>query len=47
VRAAGGAAVEIVRCGVNIVHPPTTVIVVRRLSQGVRPSAKARKRKDR
>ncbi|MDT7594779.1 MAG: rRNA (guanine527-N7)-methyltransferase [Pseudonocardiales bacterium] len=47
VRAAGGAAVEIVRCGVNIVHPPTTVIVVRRLSQRVRPSAKARKRKDR
>ncbi|HZE02186.1 MAG TPA: 16S rRNA (guanine(527)-N(7))-methyltransferase RsmG [Pseudonocardiaceae bacterium] len=47
VRAAGGAAVEIVRCGVNIVHPPTTVIVVRRLSQRVQPSAKARKRKDR
>ena len=47
VRAAGGAAVEIVRCGVNIVHPPTTVIVVRRLSQRVPPSAKASKRKDR
>ncbi len=47
VEAAGGAGVEIVRCGVNIVHPPTTVIVVRRLSQRVPRSVKARRRKDR
>jgi 16S rRNA (guanine527-N7)-methyltransferase len=47
VGAAGGAGVEIVRCGVNIVRPPTTVIVVRRLSQRVPRSAKARRRKDR
>jgi len=47
VRAAGGAAVEIVQCGVNIVHPPTTVIVVRRVAQRVPRLAKARRRKDR
>ena len=47
VRAAGGAAVEIVQCGANIVHPPTTVIVVRRVSQRVPRLAKARRRKDR
>ena len=47
VRAAGGVAVEIVQCGANIVHPLTTVIVVRRLSQRVPRSAKARRRKDR
>jgi 16S rRNA (guanine527-N7)-methyltransferase len=47
VRAAGGAAVEIVQCGVNIVHPPTTVIVVRRVVQRVPRLAKARRRKDR
>jgi 16S rRNA (guanine527-N7)-methyltransferase len=47
VRAAGGAPVEIVHCGANIVHPPTTVIVVRRLAQRVPRSAKARRRKDR
>jgi len=47
VRAAGGAAVEIVQCGVNIVHPPTTGIVVRRVAQRVPRLAKARRRKDR
>ncbi|MGH3550684.1 MAG: 16S rRNA (guanine(527)-N(7))-methyltransferase RsmG [Pseudonocardiaceae bacterium] len=47
VRAAGGAAVEIVHCGVTIVQPPTTVIVVRRLAQRVPRSAKTRRRKDR
>ncbi|MGH3539266.1 MAG: RsmG family class I SAM-dependent methyltransferase, partial [Pseudonocardiaceae bacterium] len=47
VRAAGGAAVEIVQCGANIVHPPTTVIVVRRVAQRVPRLAKARRRKDR
>jgi 16S rRNA (guanine527-N7)-methyltransferase len=47
VQAAGGAVVEIVQCGVTIAQPPTTVIVVRRLSQRVPRSAKARRRKDR
>ncbi len=47
VQAAGGAAVEIVQCGANIVHPPTTVIVVRRVAQRVPRLAKARRRKDR
>jgi 16S rRNA (guanine527-N7)-methyltransferase len=47
VRAAGGAAVEIVQCGATIVHPPPTVIVVTRLAQRVTRPAKARKRKDR
>lgn len=47
VRAAGGAPVEIVHCGATIVHPPTTVIVVRRLAQRVPRSAKERRRKDR
>ncbi|MDQ2883072.1 MAG: 16S rRNA (guanine(527)-N(7))-methyltransferase RsmG [Actinomycetota bacterium] len=47
VRAAGGAAVEIVHCGVTIARPPTTVIVVRRLAHRVPRSAKARRRKDR
>ncbi|MGH3840611.1 MAG: 16S rRNA (guanine(527)-N(7))-methyltransferase RsmG [Pseudonocardiaceae bacterium] len=35
VRAAGGAAMEIVLCGATIVQPPTTVIVVPRLTQRV------------
>jgi 16S rRNA (guanine527-N7)-methyltransferase len=47
VRAAGGAAVEIVQCGATIVHPPPTVIVVTRLAQRVARPAKARRRKDR
>jgi 16S rRNA (guanine527-N7)-methyltransferase len=47
VRAAGGAAVEIVQCGATIVHPPPTVIVVTRLAQRVTRPAKARRRKDR
>jgi 16S rRNA (guanine527-N7)-methyltransferase len=47
VRAAGGAAVDIVQCGVTIVHPPLRVIVVTRAAQRVMRSAKARKRKDR
>jgi len=47
VRDAGGVAVEIVYCGVTIVQPPTTVIVVRRPAQRVPSSARARKRKDR
>ena len=47
VRIAGGAAVEIVRCGATIVQPPTTVIVVPRLAQRVTPPARARRRKDR
>jgi 16S rRNA (guanine527-N7)-methyltransferase len=56
VRSAGGAAVEIVQCGATIVQPPTTVIVVPRLtsrvtypvagSAGSRP-VRARRRKDR
>ncbi|HEX6402663.1 MAG TPA: 16S rRNA (guanine(527)-N(7))-methyltransferase RsmG [Pseudonocardiaceae bacterium] len=46
VRAAGGAAVEIVQCGATIVHPPPTVIVVTRLAQRVARPAKARRRKD-
>lgn len=33
VRAAGGGVVEIVQCGATIVQPPTTVIVVSRLTQ--------------
>lgn len=47
VRTAGGAAVEIVQCGVTIVHPPPTVIVVTRAAQRVTRPAKAWKRKDR
>jgi 16S rRNA (guanine527-N7)-methyltransferase len=47
VRAAGGAAVEIVQCGATIVQPPTTVIVVPRLAQRVTRPARARRRKDR
>jgi 16S rRNA (guanine527-N7)-methyltransferase len=47
VQAAGGVAVEIVYCGVTIVQPPTTVIVVRRPAQRVPSSARARRRKDR
>ena len=46
VRAAGGAAVEIVQCGATIVHPPPTVIVVTRQAQRVTRPAKGRKRKD-
>ncbi len=46
-RAAGGAAVQIVRCGATIVQPPTTVIVVPRLAQRVTRPARARRRKDR
>lgn len=47
VRAAGGAAVEIVQCGATIVHPPLRVIVVTRAAQRVTRPVKARKRKDR
>lgn len=47
VRTAGGAAVEIVRCGATIVRPPTTVIVVPRLDPCVTPPVRARRRKDR
>jgi 16S rRNA (guanine527-N7)-methyltransferase len=42
VRAAGGAAVQIVRCGATIVQPSTTVIVVPRLAQRVTRPARAR-----
>lgn len=46
VRAAGGVSVEIARCGVTIVHPPTTVVVVSRLAQrGTRPARRAKGRK--
>lgn len=47
VRAAGGAAVKVVRCGATIVRPPTTVIVVPRRAQRVARPATARRRKDR
>ena len=47
VRAAGGAAIEIVQCGATIVHPPPTVIVVTRQAQRVTRPVKGRKRKDR
>jgi 16S rRNA (guanine527-N7)-methyltransferase len=47
VQTAGGAVVDIVQCGARIAQPPTTVIVVRRLSQRVPRSTKARRRKDR
>jgi 16S rRNA (guanine527-N7)-methyltransferase len=47
VRAAGGAPVEIVRCGGTIVAPPTTVIVVPRPAQRVTRPPKVRSRKDR
>lgn len=47
VRAAGGVAVEIVRCGATIVRPPPTVVVVRRSAQRVTRPAAARRRKDR
>jgi 16S rRNA (guanine527-N7)-methyltransferase len=47
VRAAGGVAIEIVQCGVTMVHPPPTVIVVTRAAQRVTRPGKARKRKDR
>lgn len=47
VRAAGGAAVEIVQCGATITQPPATVIVVPRLAQRVARPARARRRKDR
>ncbi len=47
VRAAGGAEMEIVQCGANIVQPPTTVVVVPRLTQRVTRPARARRRKDR
>lgn len=47
VRAAGGAAIELVQCGATIVHPAPTVIVVTRQAQRVMRPAKARKRKDR
>ena len=47
VRTAGGAAVEIVRCGATIVQPPTTVVVVPRPAQRVTRPARARRRKDR
>ncbi|MBV8995310.1 MAG: 16S rRNA (guanine(527)-N(7))-methyltransferase RsmG [Pseudonocardiales bacterium] len=47
VRAAGGAAVEIVQCGATIVHPPPTVIVVTQPAQRVTRPAKAQRRKDR
>jgi 16S rRNA (guanine527-N7)-methyltransferase len=44
VRAAGGAAMEIVQCGATLVAPPTTVIVIPRLAPW---PAKARRRKTR
>ncbi len=47
VRTAGGATVEIVRCGATIVQPPTTVIVVPRPAQRVTRPIRARKKKDR
>jgi 16S rRNA (guanine527-N7)-methyltransferase len=48
VRAAGGATAEIVQCGTTIVQPPTTVIVVPRLTaQRARRPPRARTRKDR
>jgi 16S rRNA (guanine527-N7)-methyltransferase len=47
VRSAGGAAVEIMRCGATIVQPPTTVIAVSRLARRVIRPARARRRKDR
>lgn len=47
VRAAGGAAAEIVQCGATIAHPPTTVIVVTRLAKRVTRPPRARQRKDR
>jgi 16S rRNA (guanine527-N7)-methyltransferase len=46
VRTAGGAAVEIVRCGATIVRPPTTVIVVPRLARRVPHPVSAPRRKD-
>lgn len=47
VRAAGGAAAEIVQCGARIAQPPTTVVVVRRLAERVARPMRARQRKDR
>jgi 16S rRNA (guanine527-N7)-methyltransferase len=47
VRAAGGAAIEVVECGATIVHPPATVVVVTRQAERVVRPTKARKRKDR
>jgi 16S rRNA (guanine527-N7)-methyltransferase len=47
VRAAGGAAAEIVQCGATIAQPPTTVVVVPRLAKRVTRPARARRRKDR
>ncbi|HYZ36843.1 MAG TPA: 16S rRNA (guanine(527)-N(7))-methyltransferase RsmG [Pseudonocardiaceae bacterium] len=47
VRAAGGAAIEVVQCGATIVHPPATVVVVTRQAERVMRPTKARKRKDR
>jgi 16S rRNA (guanine527-N7)-methyltransferase len=47
VRAAGGAAAEIVQCGATIAQPPTTVVVVPRLAKRVIRPARARRRKDR
>lgn len=52
VRAAGGAGVEIVRCGATIARPPATVIVVSvagepRRTQRVNRPVRARRRKDR
>ena len=46
VRAAGGAVVEIIRCGATIVQPPTTVVAVSRLARRVIRPARARRRKD-
>lgn len=42
VRAAGGAAMEVVQCGATIVAPPTTVIVIPRLAP--RPAGARRKK---
>lgn len=47
VRAAGGAAIEIVQCGATIVHPPPTVIVVTRQALRVMRPVTGRTRKDR
>ncbi|MFN2494894.1 MAG: 16S rRNA (guanine(527)-N(7))-methyltransferase RsmG [Pseudonocardiaceae bacterium] len=47
VRSAGGAGVEVVRCGAAVVRPPTTVVVVRRRSERAAQTAAARRRKDR
>ncbi|MBV9139652.1 MAG: 16S rRNA (guanine(527)-N(7))-methyltransferase RsmG [Pseudonocardiales bacterium] len=47
VRRVGGAAAEIVQCGATMVRPPTTVVVVSRLTQRVARPATARSRKDR